>query len=226
MSNYQLSKIQALKLLTPVVDGEASEAERKAFMEFIAQNEEVRNKYHTMKKLKSLVSERCPRTKAPDSLRNKVNDFLQEVKEDESHPQIDPPIYDIPCSGPGTLAGRNITPPDNNSKPRYWLLSSAATMLVILALGGFFNVSNLSKEFSSGNIAEKMHEYISGPNGQETTISTASLGSSDLYLSPGDNLSIIEPEVHNHEFKVVVLEELNTNSQASIINYHLESENQ
>lgn len=156
MSNNQLSKTQALKLLTPVVDGEASEAERKAFMDFIAQNKDVRNRFKSVKNLKRLVSERSPRTKAPASLRNKVQHFINEVEEEDSDSPIDPPIYDIPCNGPGSHTP-NINPPANRTtgyKSRYWLFSTAATMMVVIVLAGCLNISSESEGLSTLGMEE------------------------------------------------------------------------
>lgn len=231
MSKYQISKIQALKLLTPVVDGEASEAERQAFMEFIAQNEDVRNRYHTMKKLKSMVTERCPRAKAPDSLRNRVSNFLREVEEEDPTPKVEPPIYDIPCNGPGSNAAPRLSRPNNNTsgfKSRNWLFSSAATMLVMLILGGYFNVNTPSQEVPGMNMEEKIYEHFIENKGQyiEPTISTASLGSAESRLFSDYNISMKVPEVQNSTFKGVVVDEFIPSYQAPLLEYHLESEDQ
>lgn len=128
MKKYQLTKAQALKLITPVVDGEASETEREAFMEFIAENEEVHKKYKAMEKLKSLISSRCSRVKAPRSLQNRVQAFLNEVDDQKSSSNQEP-IYDIPCNGPGSHEVVDPHTVDSSTfSSRSWLFSSAASM--------------------------------------------------------------------------------------------------
>ena len=77
MNDSRLTKYEALKLITPVVDNEVTEKERKAFFAFIETNEEVRRKYESVKSIKKLLRSRCPCSNAPKSLRTAVRRMVR-----------------------------------------------------------------------------------------------------------------------------------------------------
>lgn len=79
----RLSKKQALNLLPAVVDGEATEEERIAFLAFIEDNDDVRREYESALRVKELLAKRLPKVKAPASLRNKVFSFVESAREQD-----------------------------------------------------------------------------------------------------------------------------------------------
>lgn len=78
MGKSQLTKYEALELITPVVDDEACKEKRRAFFDFIEKNDDVRRKYESAKNIKSLMQSRCPSSRAPESLRSGIQKLLQE----------------------------------------------------------------------------------------------------------------------------------------------------
>lgn len=78
MGKNQLTKYEALELITPVVDDEACKEKRRAFFDFIEDNDDVRRKYKSAKNIKSLMQSRCPCSRAPESLRSGIQKLLQQ----------------------------------------------------------------------------------------------------------------------------------------------------
>ncbi|MCW9706431.1 hypothetical protein [Fodinibius salsisoli] len=80
MYEKELTKYEALELITPIVDDEVSEKKREAFFKYIAQHKDVRKKYESAKNIKSLISSRCPSTRAPEGLRNQILQLIKDEK--------------------------------------------------------------------------------------------------------------------------------------------------
>ncbi|TVQ70098.1 MAG: hypothetical protein EA363_08430 [Balneolaceae bacterium] len=68
----KLSRVEAYEMVTPVVDGEATEAEEKSFFEFLESNTDVRQYYEEELWLKQLVKQKTEFHPAPDHLRNRI----------------------------------------------------------------------------------------------------------------------------------------------------------
>lgn len=80
MCNEELTKYEALELITPIVDDEVKDEKREAFFRYIAQHNDVRKKYESVKNIKSLICSRCPSTRAPDALRIQIMQLIRENK--------------------------------------------------------------------------------------------------------------------------------------------------
>jgi predicted transposase YdaD len=80
MCNKELTKYQALELITPIVDDEVSDQQREAFFRYIATHQDVRKKYESVKNIKSLICSRCPSTRAPETLREHVRQLIRKNK--------------------------------------------------------------------------------------------------------------------------------------------------
>lgn len=225
MGKNELTKEEAFDLITPVVDGEATDDERQAFMDFIAQNNEVRKEFESIKKIKSLVSSRCPCAKAPDSLRQYTKTIS---RQEASLKNVDVPIYDVACGGPADQA------PDDKEKQRpssirRWAYSIAATLLIGAAFWGFFNFYDQPAQPKAVyNIEEYAYEHFKKHEGQfvPPTISTASLGAAEIQLARNYNMPMTIPALENAEFKGVVYAEFVPNFKAPMLEYHLPAQNQ
>lgn len=74
----QLNKKQALELLPLVVDDEANEDDKRAFFQYIEQDEEMRRRFESMKRMKEIIRYRTPRLKAPAHLKVKISSLIEE----------------------------------------------------------------------------------------------------------------------------------------------------
>jgi hypothetical protein len=120
MNNDELTKAEALKLISSVLDDEVNEKEREAFFNFIIHNDEVRRKYESFKNLKALLKNRYRRTQAPQSLKIKVANYIKNSKSSH-HLGFEAPVYDMPTGGPSRQAagGKSPLPIPEFSSPKY-----------------------------------------------------------------------------------------------------------
>lgn len=228
MGKQKLTKVEAIELLTPVVDDEVTPEEREAFMEFIAENKEVRQKYNSMKQIKNIVSSRCPNTNAPDSLHQFVKDLDQ-----ESNPLAsdDDPFYDLPNSGP---ANNQQNPPFNNTKNsssnpgNRYLYALAASLLIIAAVCSFYFNSAVFSDKSPYNIEEYAYKHFEKHKEGfvKPTFSTASIGSAEIELASNYNMPMNIPSLHNFEFKGIVYGDFVSGVKTPMLEYYLPSKDQ
>ncbi len=233
MSTQELSKREAIILITPVVDEEASKQEKDAFFAFIQHDNEVRRKYEAARNIKKLVSNRCPRMKAPESLCERVKMIIasqQLIRENQNSAD---PIYDIPCPGSIQKDSEQVLSSGKRSGYSFtnWLFSFAAGIIVLLIVGGVFYYSNTpqdSNNIVSYNIEESAFEHFQKNNGSfvEPNISTASIASAENELAQNYDMKITVPSLSNADFKGVVYSEFVPDFEAPMLEYYLSSEDQ
>jgi len=76
--HFKLDKKRAYRLVTPIVDGEASEQEKRAFFEFIAKNPDVRRYFEEEQWIKKLVRERVRQEPLPPGLKIKIDRCIRD----------------------------------------------------------------------------------------------------------------------------------------------------
>lgn len=225
MQNNKLTKTEALELICPVVDNEATEEEIKAFQQYIASDPETRKKYHAMLEVKNMVSDRCPRAKSPESLQV----FLKEVKErSELH---DSHKADFPSSIEEESPSDVDNPSDrdkingsfnNNS----FLYSAAAAIIFLVATFAFFNFGNT--ESSEKILDDQVYYHFSKSKGQfiQPTIATTNPASAKVKLNDIYKLAIKIPKIRGAEFRGVVYRDFDTGSKTPMLEYYLPEKNQ
>lgn len=227
MGKKELTKEKAFQLITAVVDDEASPEERKAFMDFIADNDEVRREYESIKRIKSLVRSRCPYAKAPESLKQYLKNVCQS---DAAHNESDVPIYDKPCIGPGRQKKDSQESNDQSAitSQQRWIFSIAASLLIIAAAWSFFNFYGSPDETPMYNVEEYVYEHFQKHKGNfvPPTIATASMGSAEIRLARDYDMSMTVPSLKNAEFKGVVYSDFVPDFKAPMLEYYLPSEDQ
>lgn len=224
MGKNELTKEDALKLIAPIIDNEATQEERKAFMDYIAHHEDVRNEYESCKKIKSLVCTRCPCAKAPDSLREYVRTIGQQ---EASLKNIDAPIYDIPSGGPGSH--KRVDKDFQRSRPssRRWIFSIAASLLLVTLCWGFFSYYGTTSQ-PDYNMEEYVYQHFQKHEGKfvPPTISTASLGTAEIEMARTYDMPMTVPALKNADFKGVVYGEFVPDFKAPMLEYYLPSQEQ
>lgn len=225
MGKNELTKEEAFELIGPVVDDEATDDERRAFMDYIAKNSEVRREFESIKKIKSLVGSRCPRAKAPDSLQA----YVKKVgRQETSLDNVNAPIYDLAGGGPANQKSDG-NDQEQSSTLRRWMFSVAAVFLVAAAFWGFFSFYGSSTDSKVVyNIEEYAYEHFKKHDGQfvQPTISTASLGAAEIQMAQNYGMKMTIPALENAEFKGVVYGEFVPNFEAPMLEYFLPGQDQ
>lgn len=227
MGKFELTKVEALKLITPVVDGEVSSEEHEAFMDYISEHEDVRKKYQSIKNIKRLVHSRCPCAKAPDSLKEYLRKVQQEGVPDES----ETPIYDVPCNGPANHApGEARSPEQRPSGSGRWIIPLAASVLIAALIWGFFNffTHSVKRNTAVYNVEEYAYQHFKKHKGRfiRPTITTASLGTAEVRLASDYNMPMTVPAIRNAKLKGIVFSEFVPHYKAPMLEYYIPSEDQ
>lgn len=76
----KLTKKEAVKLMPLVVDNEASEDEKVAFLKFIQENPEIKKKYESLLFVKQLLKTKYSRDSAPEQLKDKIAGIIDDME--------------------------------------------------------------------------------------------------------------------------------------------------
>lgn len=223
MGRNNLTKAEARELITPIVDNEATKAQRKAFMDFIARHEDVRREYESMKKLKTFIGKRCPSAKAPDSLKK----FLSTVATAQHQEQSTAPIYDVSSQTSIGKQPKHTKPGQEAYRTNIWFYAAAVVLLlsVIIWVADFWGTPTDQPTY---NVDEYAYQHFMNNGGKlvPPTISTASLGVAENRMEQDYDMSITVPKLKNAEFKGVVFDEFVPSYRAPMLEYYLPSEDQ
>lgn len=77
--SMKINKQNAIDLVTPVADGEASEEETIALYFFMEKNPDVRQLYDDVLWIKRLVRTKAPRYRIPERLRVKIRNHIETI---------------------------------------------------------------------------------------------------------------------------------------------------
>lgn len=224
MSKHRLTKREALHLVTPVVDGEVEESVREAFFNFIEKNDHVRKQYESEKRLKNLVSERCPCRTAPESLKKRVRTFLESCEEETSTVPgkagyEEEPLLDYPSRVAGDLQDDLAAPPPPASGWKRWGYAVAASFLILAA---FWSIV-MQSPAESYNMEEYVYRHFTEHGGEliPPHINTASLSLAENRLSDEYGMPMTVPSLKNAEFKGVVFSNFVAGFRAPLLEYYL-----
>lgn len=243
MSKRDLTKNEALELITPIVDDEVDEELRIAFFHYIEHDEVVRSKYESIKRLKDVVASRCPCAKAPPQLKKRIVSFLASSKEPAVQSELDEPIYDIPCDrsvdGAGDTTSQHNEPGSEaaeagTTRPaafwgnyHYWMYAAAALAAIGLLAAQYF-LGGEPLPVDTYNIEEYAYTHFMRHQGKMVppTISTASLAGAELELAESFDIAMTVPPLRNADFKGVVLSNFVDDFKTPMLEYHLPAEDQ
>lgn len=223
MGRNSLTKAEARELITPIVDDEVTAEQRTAFMEFIAHHEDVRREYKSQKRLKALISNRCPCAKAPESLKK----FVSTVSTSQYSGQTTPPIYDIPSRTSVSKQPKHSAGSEESPKNKTWYFAAAIVLLLTTVIW-LFDFLGSPADQNTYNIEEYVYQHFMNNDGKlvPPTISTASLGMAEKRMEQDYDMAMTVPKLKNAEFKGVVYDEFVPDYKAPMLEYYLPSEDQ
>lgn len=224
MSASKLTKQEALELITPVVDNEVDEDTRIAFLAYIQQDEEVRTKYESIKRIKSIVSSRCPCERAPGHLKNKIKSYIRTQNWDSaSLAEKEDPFYDMPSDH--TMAADERQYPSQNKNQPSWIYAAAASLLVVALVYGIYRYVQVAPAY---NVEEYAYAHFMKHQGQlvEPTIETASPANAELELASAFDMPITVPPLKDAEFKGAVVSDFIPGFKTPMLEYHIPSQDQ
>lgn len=228
MSDLKLTKDEAIRLITPVVDKEVEKEKRIAFFEFIEKDDEVRLQYESHKRVKKLVSNRYPRIKAPEQLRKRVNVFLSDPNEiiESSSGELRDAAIDVP---PARISESRSSKQDKGNASSVfnwnWRWASAAVILIGVFLFGLYYVYAPG---SNANLYVSDYVYTHFTNHQgrliDPAIMTTNLTDAEVQLSRAYNLAVTVPPVKDTDFKGIAYIDIVPGFKTPLLEYYHRSD--
>lgn len=246
MANRTLTRSEALELITPIIDGEATEDEELAFYAYAQKDPTVLTELQQERKLKSLILSKCKRAAAPPHLREWVS---QKKYKQTRNQDLKQPIYPVSylsnteakeegnfkqiLNEKRDLPEIQIHPnPLIRIKQRTWAITSIAAALLLIILYGMTLTwdrvapsPNVNIRTASINVSQQTYNHFTQSAGQLIlpTYSTTNQAEAIAWVRNQLNLGINVPEIQNAAFKGVYLAEFDTDYKTPLLEYETHS---
>lgn len=224
MSDLNLTKVEAIRLITPVVDKEVEKEKRIAFFEYIEKDDEVRMQYESLMRVKKIVANRYPRVKAPEHLRKRVNDFLSDPDKmlDTSTGKLRDAAIDVP---PARISDSPVSEYDKKNESSglnwNWRWASAAVILIGIFLFGLY-YEYAPESNSNLYLSDYVYTHFTNHQGRliDPAILTTSLTDAEVQVSRAYNLAVTVPPVKDTEFKGVAYIDIIPGFKTPLLEYY------
>jgi len=216
----KLTRKQAIELLTAVVDQEATQEEKSAFLEYVKNDSDLNQQYKSALLIKKLLSERLQRVNAPDHLKKRIKGRLEQ--EAAGHDQL----LDMPMKNQVNEKSAEYRP----AIKRYYQLFkptmryvAAAAVILFLALT---TIEFLDRSYDSDSqpifIVENytaQHFVNSGGQLIDPHFATTSTRDAENYLRDHHGIEMTVPELTGAQFAGVVLADFLNGFETPLLEY-------
>lgn len=202
----KLTKKQAIDLLPAVVDKEVTEDEMLSFLSFIETNHDVKKQYEIAHLVKKLVSTRCPKARAPDHLKKRIWESIQQHENS-------PDIYTIQDQQSNSLPGKKNSS-DPNTASNIFKINPVVRYLMAAALVLFISLVTIdildrTSSFDSNDVLlveEYAAEHFMNSSGSLIAphFATHSTEEAQDFILAEFGMDLEIPELTGTEFKGVV----------------------
>jgi hypothetical protein len=218
-----LTRKQALFILPAVVDNEASEDEKRAFFEYIKEHPDIRSEFENARKIKFIMSARCPKKPAPEQLKNKI---LHQIDELDKNP-------DVRAENEQNLEQLQQEL-QQREKPSFIFLKYAGTSFRYIAAGAVILlislvILELLDQTGPGEppmvefIVENMSaQYFLAAGGGiiDPHFATNSISEAEQFLFDQYGMELTIPEISGAEFAGIVMADFLENFQTPLFEYN------
>ena len=228
MDYKKLTREEAIRVITPMVDGEISEEDRVAFMHYVKGDPDVDNYYRREQQLKKLLQQRCPRVPAPPNLHDRIEHLLrspgrlkrcgalQSASNDHApflDQRADNNPADLSMESPLQLARRN-----------WYYLAAAAMVLIALA----FYRYRLFDRAPHINVEEYTYRHFASHSGHllPPTIATRDEHTAESELASLHHIRMHVPSLEGADFRGVVLSDFIKGYKTPMLEYQVHNSDQ
>jgi hypothetical protein len=234
-----LTRSEALELITPIVDGEATEDEELAFYAYAQKDPTVLLELQREHKLKSLIVSKCKRAAAPPSLHkwvaqnkyeqarnSKYQHFINDPIDGRKKGEID---FEQILNEKRELPEIQIHPnPIIRLQQRTWAITTIAAAILLMII---YTVTlswdraapspNTNIRAASINVSQQTYNHFIQSAGQLyiPTYSTTNQSEAINWVRKQLELGISVPEIQSATFKGVYLADFDTNFKTPLLEY-------
>jgi hypothetical protein len=228
MPERRPNKEELLELVTAVIDGEASEAEKETFFRAAESDTALTLALERERKIKNLIATRCNRAKMPDHVTNKIRALItSEVKfraesqaQAQSHVQAEPPpapLRPVNDAGHGHGQQKTTEVKRRSGLAVYRLVAIAATFLLASLLYIYQGSSATEYYILEDLVYEHFNNH--GGNLLPVTFASESTAHAEEILNDDYNLRLTVPELQGARFSGVVYAEFASNFHTPLLEY-------
>jgi hypothetical protein len=214
----KLTKKQAIDLLPAVVDGEATQEERIAFLSFIADDEDLQEQYRNSMQIKKLLADKLPRAQAPDHLRQRIFKILEEKQNQNELQDIQTDTGIKQNNSPSNSGGSS----NSIFKPAMRYLAAAAVILFItLTTIEFLDRMNQAQDetlFVVENYTA-LHFMNAGGKLIEPHFASNSTTDAEKYLSDHYGIEMTVPQITGAQFAGIVISDFLNGFETPLLEY-------
>jgi len=215
----KLTRKQAIKLLTAVVDQEATQDEKSAFMDYIKNDSDLHEQYKSALLIKKLLSERLQRVNAPDHLKKRIKSLLeQEAGQTQLQDLPMTPQVRDNSSEPQSSVSRFY----QSFKPAMRYMAAAAVILFLTLT----TIEFLDRSYNSDSqpifIVENytaQHFVNSGGQFIDPHFATTSTLEAENYLREHHGIEMTVPQLTGAQFAGVVLADFLDGFETPLLEY-------
>lgn len=219
----ELTNIEALQLLPAVVDNEATIEEKNAFLKYIERDTKLEKEYNDALFIKKLLSERYKKVKAPEYLKRKIQETLEQLEEPDSvEDQTHSNLTDLKTNHTILTTSKNSS---SQRKTHFFTryLSAAAVLLIItLTILELLDRAIPSISDPLDVIVENMtvqHFINSGGELIDPQFSTSSRNDAEQYLFDHFGITMTIPAINGADFRGIVMSEFVDNFETPLLEY-------
>jgi hypothetical protein len=228
MAYKSLTRSQALELITPIVDGEASEDEELAFYAYAQRDPSILKILQNERQLKRIIRSKCKRAAAPPKLRNWClkrdykNQHSQECTQHRSVPDANSNFPQIDLH-PNPLI---------QFQQRTWVFATLAAAVLLIVLYGFVINWNGGVEpipshvnTASINISQQAYSHFTKSAGSliDPTFSTDRHTVAAKWLHDNMEMNVAIPEIANASFRGVYVSDFDKDYKTPLLEYQTEA---
>jgi len=223
-----LTKDEALKILTLVLDDEASPREESAFLNYIEHDPEMNAHYRSLLSVKKALKEKYQKQDAPSSLRyfvvNKI--YTDKVLSSEYSAKQGSSSNNKSENTDG-ISGKIKTRQNITAYFRY-ISAAAAILFFSILIFELLDRSGIPGENIQYQLEEYAYNHFENHNGSfiEPTFRTASLTTAENYLNEFHSLKMTVPPVRSADFSGIVVSDFIPGYQTPLFEYYQEELNQ
>lgn len=207
---------QALLLIPAIIDGEASESERKAFFDFIEEHPNIKEEYESALFVKQQIKKNLKRYPCPEHLKNSVLKTVEELQKSERQNPLDSNAGEKKSTSKGKVFWLYT-----GTAARYAAAAAVILIITLLTLE-LLNSTNYGTQFDNTVMIEQAaagHFLNAGGQLPSLDYSSASISDAKQYLRDHHGMTAEIPEIEGATFMGMAVGPFTGNYSTPVLAY-------